>query len=99
MGVTAEADGGQPRVVTAEMYGDRDPGYGWTSRAVLEAGLCLALQVGTRAAHGADWHTLLAGRSLGSTCEWQFAVCIQQCCSHKREQGYLYNSLYVHQLT
>ncbi len=46
MGVTAEADGGTPRAVTAEMYGDRDPGYGWTSRAVLEAGLCLALQVG-----------------------------------------------------
>ena len=34
-------------MVTAEMYGDRDPGYGWTARAVLEAGLCLALQVRT----------------------------------------------------
>ncbi len=44
-GVTAEPEGAAPRVVTAEMYGDRDPGYGWTSRAVLEAGLCLALQV------------------------------------------------------
>ena len=44
-GVTAEPDGAAPQVVTAEMYGDRDPGYGWTSRAVLEAGLCLALQV------------------------------------------------------
>ena len=34
-----------PRVVIAKMTGDRDPGYSWTSRAVLEAGLCLALQV------------------------------------------------------
>ena len=46
VGVTAEPEGGGlPRVVIAEFSGDRDPGYGWTSLAVLEAGLCLALQV------------------------------------------------------
>ena len=45
VGVTADAEGVAPRVVIAEMRGDLDPGYGWTSLAVLEAGLCLALQV------------------------------------------------------
>ena len=35
-------------MVIAEMRGERDPGYGWTSLAVLEAGLCLALQVRNR---------------------------------------------------
>jgi len=58
VGVTAEADGGRPRAVTAEMYGDRDPGYGWTSRAVLEAGLCLALQVGLYMVHAMQRGTL-----------------------------------------
>jgi len=45
VGVSAEGDGGSPAVVIAEMTGDRDPGYGWTSRAAVEAGICLAKQV------------------------------------------------------
>lgn len=44
VGVSAEGDGGSPAVVIAEMTGDRDPGYGWTSRAAVEAGICLAKQ-------------------------------------------------------
>ncbi|GAB4819277.1 hypothetical protein N2152v2_006323 [Parachlorella kessleri] len=47
VGYTQEAGGAKPTVVVAEL-GDpkRDPGYWGTSRMLLEAGLCLALQQG-----------------------------------------------------
>ncbi|KAL3150904.1 hypothetical protein ABBQ32_000654 [Trebouxia sp. C0010 RCD-2024] len=44
VGETEEQPGEKSRTVILEMKGPSDPGYGQTSRMVLEAALCLALQ-------------------------------------------------------
>ena len=45
VGQTDEPGGDKPKTVVAKLGGHHDPGYWDTSRMVLEAGLCLALQV------------------------------------------------------
>ncbi len=44
-GVSEAAPGEAPKRVEAVLGGKRDPGYWDTARMLLEAGLCLALQV------------------------------------------------------
>ena len=44
-GVSEAAPGERPQRVEAVLGGKRDPGYWDTARMLLEAGLCLALQV------------------------------------------------------
>jgi short subunit dehydrogenase-like uncharacterized protein len=53
------ADG---RVLRATVHGDRDPGYGSTSKMIVEAALCLAQDLDRGATAGGVW---TAGAAMG----------------------------------
>jgi short subunit dehydrogenase-like uncharacterized protein len=47
--------GADGRVLRAAVHGDRDPGYGSSSRMIVEAALCLLQDVGREATGGGVW--------------------------------------------